>query len=65
MAVHAGDLILPRVNVVSEENRLAGTLQIAGVIDDRRLVSPTTGTASGGSLARQGECENQRRHDRS
>src|SRR5882762_1728636 len=37
VAVHARDLVLPRVNVVSEENRLAGTLEVPRIADDRRL----------------------------
>src|SRR2546426_4489778 len=35
-AVHAGDAILARVNVVAKEDRLAGTLEPARVADDAR-----------------------------
>src|SRR2546426_10393193 len=36
VAVHAGDAILARVNVVAKEDRLAGTLEPARVADDAR-----------------------------
>src|SRR3989475_722978 len=36
VAVHAGDAILTRVNVVAKKDRLAGTLEPARVADDAR-----------------------------
>jgi hypothetical protein len=64
VAVHAGDLILPCVNVVTEENRLAWPLEITGVGDDGGLIT----RGSGGTLLAVGdrrESEEQRYYDRS
>src|SRR5262245_40016773 len=37
VAIHAGDLVVPGMHVVSKEDRLAGTLQAAAISDDRCL----------------------------
>src|SRR2546425_10015379 len=39
MAVHAGDLVLPGMHVVAEEDRLARPLEVAGVTDDRSWIT--------------------------
>lgn len=65
MAVHAGDLVLPRMDVVAEEDRLARSLQVTGVADDGSLI--TLGRSGGRLLAgdRRREGEEQRYYDRS
>ena len=60
VAVHAGNLVLAGVDVVTEENRLARTLEVPGIADDRRLKSRLTAL---GSQGRERESEKQRHHD--
>src|SRR2546428_7112975 len=39
MAVHAGDLVLPGMHVVAEEDRFARPLEVAGVTDNRSWIT--------------------------
>jgi hypothetical protein len=65
MAVHAGDLILSRMDVVAEKDRLAWPLEVTGVADDGGLIP--LGRSLGRLLAgnRRREGEEQRYYDRS